>query len=176
MNEELVEAAHHAGAQLLARGWRLVTAESCTGGLIAAAITEIAGSSTWFERGFITYTNESKQELVDVQAATLARFGAVSEQTVREMALGALTHSQADIALAVSGIAGPSGGTALKPVGMVCLACAWRTGLNRTGEVQVECHTKHFAGDRSAVRQAATLLALQLISLKANSQVIDITP
>jgi nicotinamide-nucleotide amidase len=176
VNEELVEAARHAGAQLHARGWKLVTAESCTGGLVAAAITEIASSSAWFERGFITYTNESKQELVDVQTATLARFGAVSEQTVREMALGALTHSGADISIAVSGIAGPSGGTPHKPVGMVCFACAWRTGLNRTGEVQVECRTNHFAGDRAAVRQAAALLALQLISLKANSQVIDITP
>ena len=150
MNEELVEAARHAGAQLHARGWKLVTAESCTGGLIAAAITEIAGSSAWFERGFITYTNDAKQDLVGVQATTLAQFGAVSEQTVREMALGALAHSQADVAVAVSGIAGPSGGTPQKPVGMVCFAWAWRAGLNRTGEVQVECHTKHFAGDRGS--------------------------
>ncbi|MDB5801297.1 MAG: hypothetical protein JWL63_2236 [Rhodocyclales bacterium] len=163
MDEELVIAARQAGEYLHARGWRLVTAESCTGGLIAAAITEIAGSSAWFDRGFVTYTNESKQTLLDVQAGTLADFGAVSEQTVREMALGALAHSAANIAIAVSGIAGPSGGTPHKPVGMVCLAWAWRAGGSGAAE-QVKCCTRHFEGDRSAVRHGAALLALLDIS------------
>jgi nicotinamide-nucleotide amidase len=157
MNEELVATARDAGAWLHARNWRLVTAESCTGGLIAAAITEIAGSSGWFDRGFVTYTDESKQELLGVQQETLRQYGAVSEATVREMAFGALRASSADVAIAVSGIAGPGGGSASKPVGTVCLA--WATRENALGEVKAV--TMHFDGNRSDVRLAASLLALQ---------------
>ncbi|GAB4061221.1 nicotinamide-nucleotide amidase [Uliginosibacterium sediminicola] len=160
MEAQLIQLAEQCGLWLQARGLRLATAESCTGGLIAAAITEIAGSSAWFERGFVTYSNEAKMELLGVQASTLAQHGAVSEATVREMALGALAHSHADIAVAVSGIAGPGGGTADKPVGTVCLAWAW------PGEhVHSERHL--FAGDRAAVRLQTSLHALQeIIGLK----------
>jgi nicotinamide-nucleotide amidase len=163
MDESLVEAARAAGAWLLARNWRLATAESCTGGLVAAAMTEIAGSSDWFDRGLVTYTNESKQELLGVRAATLAQFGAVSEQTVREMALGVLMHCNADVSIAISGIAGPGGGSADKPVGTVCLAWAMRENTFD----EVKAMTMHFAGDRKKVRQAASLFAIQNLTNRA---------
>ena len=163
MNEELVAAARDAGAWLHARNWRLVTAESCTGGLIAAAITEIAGSSAWFDRGFVTYTDDSKQELIGVQADTLRQFGAVSEATVREMAFGALRASKAEVAIAVSGIAGPSGGSASKPVGTVCLA--WAAKSDSLDEVKAV--TMHFSGNRAEIRRAAALLALQHLTDRA---------
>ncbi|MEC5385325.1 nicotinamide-nucleotide amidohydrolase family protein [Uliginosibacterium sp. H3] len=163
MHEELVSAAREAGAWLQARNWRLVTAESCTGGLVAAAITEIAGSSGWFDRGFVTYTNESKQEQLGVHAATLQQFGAVSEATVREMAFGALRASKADVAIAISGIAGPGGGSPDKPVGTVCLA--WARKEEPLSDVVAL--TAHFEGGRSAVRLAASLLALQALSNRA---------
>jgi nicotinamide-nucleotide amidase len=151
------------GQALLARGWMLCSAESCTGGAIAAAITDIAGSSQWFDRGFVTYSNQAKQEMLGVSADTLATFGAVSEATVREMVSGALARSAAQVAVAVSGIAGPGGGTADKPVGMVCLA--W--GL-AGGEMRV-C-TEHFPGDRAAVRARTVQRALQgLLDVLAES-------
>ena len=118
------------------------------------AVTAVAGSSHWFDRGFITYTNESKQEMLGVSAATLAEYGAVSEQTVREMVAGALKHSHAQVALAISGIAGPGGATPTKPVGTVCIAWALRSGAARS-------QTFHFSGDRSAVRRQAVVAALQ---------------
>ncbi|MDB5274922.1 MAG: hypothetical protein JWO58_3289 [Chitinophagaceae bacterium] len=176
MNEELIEAARQTGIWLQAQGLQLVTAESCTGGLIAAAMTEIAGSSVWFDRGFVTYSNDAKQAMLGVQPATLTAFGAVSEQTVREMALGALVHSVADVAVAVSGIAGPSGGTSEKPVGMVCFAWASRPHGNSSSDVHVKCHTRHFPGERAAVRNAAALHALQFILNMNKSQVIDMMP
>lgn len=151
--DELTQLAEQVGATLKAHGMLLATAESCTGGWVGQAITAAAGSSQWYDRGFITYTNAAKQEMLGVAARTLAEFGAVSEQTVQEMAAGALKHSHADIALAVSGIAGPSGGTADKPVGMVCIAWALCAGLARA-------ETFHFAGDREAVRQQAVQMAL----------------
>lgn len=138
----------------MARGWMLVCAESCTGGGIAAAITDIAGSSQWFDRGFVTYTNQAKQDMLGVSSQTLEHEGAVSEATVKEMVAGALLHSQAQIAVAVSGIAGPGGGTPDKPVGTVCLA--WQV----KGEQPV-VNTKHFSGDRAAVREQSVETALQ---------------
>jgi nicotinamide-nucleotide amidase len=165
MNEDLLEAARQAGAWLHLHGLLLATAESCTGGLIATAITEIAGCSAWFERGFVTYTNDSKQELLGVQTATLAAFGAVSEQTVREMALGALIHSAADVAVATSGIAGPSGGTPEKPVGTVCFSWARRAQGKNTVHHVTSC-TLLFDGDRAAIRQQAALLAIKEIVAK----------
>lgn len=146
--------AQQVGDTLLAHQWQLATAESCTGGGIAAALTDIAGSSQWFERGFVTYSNEAKQEMLGVSADTLEKQGAVSESTVREMVTGALAHSRAQVAVAVSGIAGPSGGTVDKPVGMVCLA--W---LVAGTEPVVD--TKHFDGDRAAVRAQAVACALR---------------
>ena len=139
---------------LLARRQMVCTAESCTGGGIAAAMTDRPGSSRWFERGFVTYSNDAKIENLRVQAQTLDTAGAVSEATVREMALGALGASRADWSIAVSGIAGPDGGSADKPVGTVCFAWA---GPGRCCRVE----TRHFPGDRSAVRAATVRHALE---------------
>ena len=126
MSRGTLAAATELGRVLEARGWRVATAESCTGGLIAGAITDIAGSSAWFDRGFVTYSNSAKEEMLGVRAQTLAAFGAVSEQTACEMAAGALARSGSDLAVAVTGIAGPTGGSADKPVGMVCFGWAKR--------------------------------------------------
>ncbi len=145
-------------AQLLQqKRWMLATAESCTGGLIAAACTEVAGSSQWFERGFVTYSNAAKTELLGVDAALIEAHGAVSEPVARAMALGALTNSRAQLAVAVTGIAGPGGGSAGKPVGTVCFGWAWRVGDG----VECQVATRWFEGDRSAVRGATVGWALR---------------
>ena len=133
---------------MLKRQWMLATAESCTGGMIAAACTELAGSSAWFERGFVTYSNEAKSDMLGVPAELIATHGAVSEPVARAMASGALQHSRAQVALSVTGIAGPSGGSPDKPVGTVWFG--WATPDGVWSEV------KRFEGDRAAVR-AATL-------------------
>jgi nicotinamide-nucleotide amidase len=133
--------------------WFLATAESCTGGLIAGACTDLSGSSNWFERGFITYSNDAKTELLGVDAALLARRGAVSEQVALAMAQGALTHSHAQVAVAVTGVAGPTGGSRAKPVGTVWF------GFAVPGQQLTE--KMHFAGDRAAVRAATVHHALQ---------------
>ncbi len=140
---------------LLAKGWQLAVAESCTGGMIAAACTDLAGSSAWFERGFVTYSNAAKTELLGVPEALLAQHGAVSEPVAAAMAQGALQRSHANITASVTGIAGPSGATAGKPVGMVCFGFATATGVSAT--------TMQFAGDRAAVRQQAVDYALAQI-------------
>jgi nicotinamide-nucleotide amidase len=142
------------GQLLLQRGWTVATAESCTGGLIAGAITDVAGSSGWFERGFVTYSNDAKIEMLGVSARTLAAHGAVSEATAREMVGGALGKAGAALAVAVTGIAGPGGGTPTKPVGLVWLAWAQRDG-------PTEARAQQFAGDRAAVRAATVRLALE---------------
>jgi nicotinamide-nucleotide amidase len=131
----------------------LVTAESCTGGWAAQVVTSIAGSSAWFERGFVTYSNAAKQELLGVRAQTLRNHGAVSEETAREMARGALERSRATVALAITGIAGPGGGSAEKPVGTVCFA--WARGS------AVRSETRYLAGDRESVRRQSVVLALE---------------
>jgi nicotinamide-nucleotide amidase len=146
--------ARRLGARLLAQGWMAATAESCTGGWIAKTLTDIAGSSAWFDRGFVTYTNEAKQDLLGVRADTLAAHGAVSEATVREMVAGALARSRAGVAVAVSGVAGPTGGSADKPVGTVWLAWGDRAGAVRAERCR-------FDGDREAVRRQAVARALQ---------------
>ena len=138
---------------LIARRMLLVTAESCTGGSIAAALTERPGSSAWFERGFVTYSYASKTALLSVSAATLATQGAVSEATAHEMAVGALHNSQAAVSLSVTGIAGPDGGTPQKPVGTVCFGWALADGTYRV-------ETRQFAGNRHAVREQASIHAL----------------
>jgi nicotinamide-nucleotide amidase len=153
MESGLYALAERVGRALVERRFMLVTAESCTGGWIGEAVTMVPGSSDWYERGFITYTHVSKREMLGVKTETLERHGAVSEQTVKEMVTGALAASHAQIAVAVSGIAGPAGGTPDKPVGTVCLA--WAFG---NGELTVE--TRHFAGDRAAVRRQAVERAL----------------
>lgn len=144
--------ARQLGEALRAHDMTLVTAESCTGGGIAQAITRISGSSAWFDRGFVTYSNESKEEMLGVSPETLEAHGAVSEATVREMVDGALQYSRAQVALAVSGIAGPIGGTPEKPVGTVWFA--W--GTNKS--VQATCH--HLPGDRDTVRAKSVQIAL----------------
>lgn len=140
-----------------ARGIMLATAESCTGGMIASALTDIAGSSTVVDRGFVTYSNEAKQEMLGVKAETLDRFGAVSAETAREMAEGALAHSRAGIAISVTGIAGPGGGSADKPVGLVWF------GLAQAGQPVHSEHCLFKDADRSEVRQAACGHALRML-------------
>lgn len=145
--------ASEVGALFRANGQRLVTAESCTGGWVAQCLTSVAGSSDWFERGFVTYSNDAKQEMLGVAPETLARHGAVSVATARAMAEGALRRSHADWSVAITGIAGPGGGSPDKPVGMVCFA--W-TGPDGGGATDVQ----HFAGDRQAVRARSVAHAL----------------
>ena len=142
------------GGLLRSHGLMLATAESCTGGGVAQAITEVAGSSAWFERGFVTYSNQSKQQMLEVRESTIRQYGAVSEMTVREMVAGALQHSSAQVALAVSGIAGPDGGTAEKPVGTVWFAWGLKDGETRAQRYQLD-------GNRSEVRAQAVHIALQ---------------
>jgi nicotinamide-nucleotide amidase len=145
--------ARQVGDALAVRGWMLATAESCTGGWVAKVVTDVAGSSGWFERGYVTYTNRSKQEMLGVRGATLDEYGAVSGQTVQEMALGARDRAGADISVAISGIAGPGGGSAEKPVGTIWIAWATQAGV----------HTQRylFDGDREAVRRQAMEEALR---------------
>jgi len=154
METELKKLARRAGELLLQRGFLLATAESCTGGWVAQAITSVAGSSQWFDRGFVTYSNEAKREMLGVRDDSLQDHGAVSEAVVREMAEGALARSHAQISVAISGIAGPEGGSAEKPVGTVCLAWAVAGRLVRS-------RTVHFVGDRTAVRWQSVVMALQ---------------
>ncbi|HUQ25527.1 MAG TPA: nicotinamide-nucleotide amidase [Burkholderiales bacterium] len=141
------------GKRLKAAGAMLVTAESCTGGWVSQAATAIAGSSDWFERGFITYSNAAKQEMLGVRKSTLKKHGAVSEETAREMAKGALKNSRATIAVAITGVAGPTGGSDEKPVGMVCFAFATSKA--------VSSETKRFKGNRESVRRQSVVHALK---------------
>ena len=154
IEHDIYELAVQAGQCLAQRGWMLVTAESCTGGWVGQAVTAVSGSSAWYERGYITYSNTAKCEMLGVQQATLDRHGAVSPQTAQEMAIGALNRSHAQISVSITGIAGPDGGTAMKPVGMVCFAWAARGGL-------VQQETRYFTGNREAVRRQAVAIALQ---------------
>ena len=151
------------GALLLANGQRLTTAESCTGGWVAQCLTAVAGSSDWFERGFVTYSNDAKTEMLGVPVATLLAHGAVSEATAAAMAQGALQHSHADWALAITGVAGPSGGSPEKPVGTVCFG--WAGPDDR-----VDTQTLHFAGDRHAVRAQSVAHALTGVLQRAAIQ------
>ena len=153
-DSDLQQLAEQVGQALRQRQWMLCAAESCTGGWVAKILTDVVGSSAWFERGFVTYTNVSKQEMLGVEARILDEHGAVSEATVQGMASGALQHSHADISLAITGIAGPGGGTEAKPVGLVWFA--W--GIRDTA-VHSEQHV--FDGDREAVRRQAVQTALQ---------------
>jgi len=145
--------AQRLGAALKARGLRLVTAESCTGGWVAMALTAVPGSSDWFERGYVTYSNAAKREDLGVREETLKHHGAVSEATAREMAAGALAKGGAQASLAITGVAGPAGGTPDKPVGMVCFA--WAYGSKMSSE------TRRFSGDRESVRRQSVEHALK---------------
>ena len=149
--------AAQAGRALLATGLRAVTAESCTGGGVAVALTDVPGSSQWFERGYVTYSNAAKMQDLGVEPGALERHGAVSAAVVEQMAGGALRTSGADVAVAVSGVAGPDGGTLEKPVGLVYLAVGRRGGA-------VRVHRELFAGERADVRRAAVAAALRLLA------------
>ncbi|MCK6374692.1 MAG: nicotinamide-nucleotide amidohydrolase family protein [Zoogloea sp.] len=153
MDAQLETLSRLVGDHLAARGWRLATAESCTGGWVAEVVTATAGSSGWFDCGFITYSNDAKCALLGVSPMTLARHGAVSEPTTAAMVRGTLERAEADLALSISGIAGPGGGSADKPVGTVCF------GWGRTGE-SPQTATCRFDGDREAVRRQAVVFAL----------------
>ena len=153
MNDDNFEVARKVGKALHAKGQLLATAESCTGGGVAQAITDIAGSSAWFERGFVTYTNESKTQMLGVPARLIAELGAVSEEVAAAMARGALDHSKAQVAVSTTGIAGPGGAVPGKPVGTVCFGWATPDGVRTERRV--------FAGDRQAVRTQAVAHALQ---------------
>ena len=145
MNDTIRSLASQLGRQLLESGMMATTAESCTGGLVAGALTDIAGSSAWFERGFVTYSNHAKVEMLGVDAALIETHGAVSEEVARAMAEGALVESRAQLAMSITGVAGPGGGTRDKPVGTVCFG--WIVM-----EQAVQSETMHFEGDRAQVR------------------------
>jgi nicotinamide-nucleotide amidase len=145
--------AKRVGQRLKAANAVLVTAESCTGGWAAQLVTSVAGSSDWFDRGFVTYSDASKQDLLGVRAETLRQHGAVSEQTAREMVLGALARSQGTVALSITGVAGPTGGTKDKPIGTVCFAWA--------GRKRAQSETRLFSGDRESVRRQSVIHALE---------------
>ncbi len=145
---------HQLAQLLIDKHWQLATAESCTGGLVAKLLTDVAGSSEWFERGFVTYSNAAKTELLGVPAALIEQHGAVSEEVVRAMAEGALQHSHAQASLAITGIAGPSGGSAEKPVGLVWFAFAAKDRATQSV-------SKVFTGDRAAIREQAAEFALE---------------
>jgi nicotinamide-nucleotide amidase len=154
MDSELAALSQQLGQALSERGLTLATAESCTGGWVAEVVTDTAGSSGWFDRGFITYSNQAKADMLGVRTDTLACFGAVSEETAQEMAAGAIAHSTADWAISITGIAGPGGGSSVKPVGTVCF------GWCRRGDTPGS-ETMHFSGERRTVRQQAVVHVLR---------------
>jgi nicotinamide-nucleotide amidase len=158
-DEHLSELVARVARWALGSQYRIVTAESCTGGWIARVFTDVAGSSRWFECGYVTYSNTAKVRDLGVAQRTLDAFGAISEQTVREMASGALRVSGADISIAVSGIAGPDGGSAEKPVGTVWIC----VGLRRAGAVELIAEGQLFSGNRESVRRASVQRALELV-------------
>jgi nicotinamide-nucleotide amidase len=151
---------------LLARGWKVALAESCTGGLVSATLTELSGSSEWFERGYITYSNQAKTECLGVPVELIESHGAVSEPVAKAMAQGAQRNAGSNIGVSITGIAGPTGGTAEKPVGTVCFG--W-TIPNTSGEHVTTCQTKLFIGDRQAIRQQATEYALTGLLARLNN-------
>jgi len=151
--DALIKLSMQLGQALKEKNFTLALAESCTGGLASAAITDIAGSSVWFDCGFVTYTNAAKQSMLNVSEKTLIQYGAVSEKTAEEMAIGALKNSLADIAGSITGIAGPTGGSIDKPVGTVCFAYALKNGYVMTT-------TKHFTGNRQQIRHQSVIQLL----------------
>ncbi|WP_371818542.1 CinA family protein [Polynucleobacter sp. MWH-CaK5] len=158
-NIDLHEITQDLARVLIKNNWHLSTAESCTGGMVAASITELTGSSEWFERGYVTYSNQSKSEDIDVSQNLIEQHGAVSDQVARAMALGAKQNSCSDLSLSITGIAGPTGGSPEKPIGTVCFAWALAND-------QIVSETKHFEGNRQQIRQQACDFSLRkLLSL-----------
>ena len=160
--QPLEELSTELGAVLQAKSWQLALAESCTGGMVSQAVTAIAGSSAWFDRGFVTYSNAAKEAMLAVPATLIADHGAVSEQVAQAMASGALQHSLAQVSGAITGIAGPGGGTAQKPVGMVCFGWA----IRERDQLKIIVETQYFVGNRAEIReQAASYLLAGLVKL-----------
>jgi nicotinamide-nucleotide amidase len=157
MNSSITSLTQQLAQTLLAKGFKIALAESCTGGLLAAQLTSLAGSSDWFERGFVTYSNQAKEESIGVPKELIERYGAVSEEVAKAMAEGALNHSLAQVSVAITGIAGPGGGTANKPVGMVCFAL----GMQVDDQIQTRSQTKQFSGDRQSIREQACVYAIE---------------
>jgi nicotinamide-nucleotide amidase len=157
---ELAVLAVRVGAAMLGRGYRVATAESCSGGYVSKLLTDVPGSSQWFECGFVTYSNESKQRMLGVSPETLAQHGAVSERVVIEMAVGALAASSAVRSVAISGVAGPDGGTVEHPVGDLWFAKAGRAGPSDANVIALH---RRFMGDRDAVRRMAAAYALEML-------------
>lgn len=168
MTRTLTQLANAVGKQFKNRGWKIITAESCTGGGLAYALTSITGSSGWFERGLVSYSNTSKEELLGVNSATLTTFGSVSAQTAQEMAEGALRRSQAQVSIAITGIAGPEGGTLDKPVGTVWIAYA-------TTMAATQIAHRLFLGGRASIREQSIETALQIL-LNITDEEIKIDP
>ena len=157
MNSLITSLTQQLAQGLLAKDFKIASAESCTGGLLAAHLTSLAGSSQWFERGFVTYSNQAKEESIGVPKELIERYGAVSEEVAKAMAEGALNHSMAQVSVAITGIAGPGGGSANKPVGMVCFA--W--GMQVADQIQTRSQTKQFSGDRQSIREQACVYAIE---------------
>jgi nicotinamide-nucleotide amidase len=158
-NDPQLEIASAVAQALIKRGWKIALAESCTGGLVCASLTDLAGSSTWLERGYITYSNAAKSECLNVPAETIESFGAVSEQVAKAMAEGALRNANVNAAISITGIAGPTGGSPEKPVGTVCFGWAVQESVGHDLMNTVTL-TKHFNGDRQIVREQARDFAL----------------
>jgi nicotinamide-nucleotide amidase len=157
MNSSINRLTQQLAQILLAKGLKIALAESCTGGLLAAHLTNLAGSSDWFERGFVTYSNQAKEESIGVAHTLIERHGAVSEQVASAMAEGVLNHSLAQVSIAITGIAGPGGGSANKPVGMVCFA--W--GMRAHHLIKTHSQVKQFSGDRESIREQACVYAIE---------------
>lgn len=157
MNPSITLLTQQLAQTLLAKGFKIALAESCTGGLLAAQLTSLAGSSDWFERGFVTYSNQAKEESISVPKELIERYGAVSEEVAKAMAEGVLKNSLAQVSVAITGIAGPGGGSANKPVGMVCFA--W--GMRVADQIQTHSQTKQFSGDRQSIREEACVYAIE---------------
>ena len=157
MNPSITPLIQQLAQGLLAKGFKIALAESCTGGLLAAYLTSLPGSSHWFERGFVTYSNQAKQESICVAHSLIEYYGAVSEEVAKAMAEGVLKNSLAQVSVAITGIAGPGGGSANKPVGMICFA--W--GIRVNDQIQTRSQTKHFSGDRQSIREQACVYAIE---------------
>ena len=159
MNSSINRLTQQLAQILLAKGLKIALAESCTGGLLATHLTNLAGSSDWFERGFVTYSNQAKEESIGVAHTLIEGHGAVSEEVAGAMAEGVLNHSLAQVSIAITGIAGPGGGSANKPVGMVCFA--W--GIRSDNRIQTRSQTKYFSGDRESIREQACVYAIEAL-------------
>ena len=161
MKQTIQQLTKKLASKLSQHAYKICTAESCTGGLIAKTFTDLAGSSEWFDRGFVTYSNQAKMDMLGVKSSTLNNYGAVSVEVAKEMVVGALLHSNSQLAISVTGIAGPGGGSEYKPVGTVCFGFALK---QKSAKHKVVIEKKWFEGDRSRVREASLLFAIRRVN------------